>query len=66
VRDNARMNIKEVKHCEAEDASVVIAGEEDGEVNDGDDEGDDDGDEDGDDEGEGAFPLSMVILSFIP
>lgn len=60
MRDNARMKIKEVKHCEAEDASVVTAGEKD------DDEEEDD--DDGDDAGEGAlaFPLSMVILSFIP
>ena len=42
VTDNAIMNIKEVKHCEAEDAWVVVVGEEDDDVeddNDGDDSG---------------------------
>jgi len=66
VRDNATMNIKEVKHCEAEDASSVVAGEEDGDLNDDDGDDEDEGDGDGDDVGEGAFPLTMVILSFIP
>ena len=64
VTDNAIMNIKEVKHCEAEDAWVVVVGEEDDDVEDDNDGDDRDRD---DDAGEAAFPnLPMVIFTFIP
>lgn len=68
VTDNATMNIKEVKHCEAEDALVFVGEEDDGgDDNDVDDnDGDSDGDVAGDNAGEGAFPFRMVIFTFIP